>query len=108
MIMTMTMLTQLRMMYIWLLNDGASMDAKFDDFAKRDGLTDHLMDGQTEASAYWDAMEASKKIIYVQKCMCVSFCVCLSPAQAVKTPLDARFCAKYVIGSAHGILAPIE
>ena len=30
-----------------IMND-ASMDAKFDDFAKRDGLTDQLTKGQTE------------------------------------------------------------
>ena len=44
-------------------------------------------------------------------------CVCLSLAQAVKTPLDARFCVKNAIavkqiqleyGSAHRILVPIE
>ena len=36
----------------------ASMDKKFDDFAKRDAW----MDGRTDTPAYWDAMVASKKI----------------------------------------------
>ena len=59
-------------MYIWLrMIDDASMDAKFDDFAKRDGRTeqrtdrarDGATDGQmeqwTETPAYGDAMDAS-------------------------------------------------
>ena len=89
--MIMTMLTQLRMMYIWFLND-ASMDAKFDDFVKRDGLPEQLMDRQTETPAYWDAMEASKKIIYVQKCMCVSFV--FVPLQPSKRPWMMGFAPK--------------
>ena len=51
-----------------------SMDAKFDDFAKRDGWTerrtDGATDGRTDTPAYWDAMDASKKkacVIYALK-----------------------------------------
>ena len=47
MMVAMTMI-QLRMMNIWLLMiDDASMDTKYDDFAKRDGPTDRRTDGQT-------------------------------------------------------------
>ena len=37
--------------------DDASMDAKCDDFAKRNGPTD--------TTAYRDAMDASKKVLYL-------------------------------------------
>ena len=49
---------ELRMMNIWLLMiDDAFIDAKYDNFAKRDGRSD----GATDTAAYWDAMDASKK-----------------------------------------------
>ena len=41
--------------------DDASMDSKFDNFAKRDGPTDGRTDGRTYTVAYRDAMDASKK-----------------------------------------------
>ena len=43
--------------------DDASMDAKCDDFAKRDGPTERRSDGATERQtlAYRDAMNASEK-----------------------------------------------
>ena len=46
--------------------DDASMDTKFDDFAKRDGPTD----GRTDTPAYWDAMDASKKEAPFPKMTC--------------------------------------
>ena len=52
-IMTVMMVTRSRMINIWLrMIDDLSMEAKFHDFAKRDGRTD--------IPAYWDAMDASK------------------------------------------------
>ena len=54
----MMMLIQSRMIDILLLMiDDASIDTKFDDFAKRDGPTD----GPTDTPAHWDAMDAFKK-----------------------------------------------
>ena len=43
--------------------DDASMDTKFDGFAKRDGATERRTDGATDTAAYWDAMDASKNVI---------------------------------------------
>ena len=40
--------------------DDASMDTKFDDFAKRDRATERRTDAATDTAAYWDAMDASK------------------------------------------------
>ena len=44
-----------------MIND-ASMDTKFDDFAKRDGPTERRSDGATDTAAYRDAMDASKNL----------------------------------------------
>ena len=45
-------------MNVWLLTiDNASIDKKFDNFAKREGATER----RTDTAAYWDAMDASKK-----------------------------------------------
>ena len=56
MMMTMVMtVTWLRVMYVWLrMIDDASMVAKYDDFAKRDGRTERRTDGRTDTPAYRD------------------------------------------------------